>query len=121
MSKSEVMEDKSSSGFGKRTLPETLDGIAREIPNRQYGTIPISADLNDGFRDISVKQVANGVNGFAFQLEQLYGRSAKFETITYMGISDLRYVMVVLGAIKCGYQVGVVVGYFVLYYIDIGL
>ncbi|EPE33348.1 Acetyl-CoA synthetase-like protein [Glarea lozoyensis ATCC 20868] len=72
--------------------------------SKPYASIPITAEVTDGFRDISFSDIANGVNNFAFQLEKLYGRSEEFATITYVGINDLRYVMVFLGAIKCGYK-----------------
>jgi hypothetical protein len=93
------------SRVSRRTLPETLDEIARETPNRRYATTPVSPDVNQGFRDVSFEEMINGVNRFAFLLEKLYGRSDNFETLTYLGIPDLRYVMVIFGAIKCGYKV----------------
>jgi long-subunit acyl-CoA synthetase (AMP-forming) len=90
--------------LSKRTFPEIVHEIAKRTPNRPYASIPISAEVTDGFRDVSFGDIANGVNNFAFQLEKLYGRSEEFETITYVGVNDLRYVMVFLGAIKCGYK-----------------
>ncbi|TVY83972.1 Non-canonical non-ribosomal peptide synthetase FUB8 [Lachnellula suecica] len=91
--------------FGERLLPQTLDEIARKTPQRIYASIPVSGDISQGFRDVSFREVANGVNYFAHQVEIIYGRSSTFETLMYVGIPDLRYVMVFLGAIKCGYKV----------------
>jgi acyl-CoA synthetase (AMP-forming)/AMP-acid ligase II len=91
--------------ISKRTLPETLDDIAKETPGRRYATISVTANVTDGFRDVSFMDIANGANRIAFQLEKLFGRSNEFETITYLGIPDLRYVMVIFGAIKCGFKV----------------
>ena len=91
--------------YGKRLLPTELDRIARESPSRVFASVPITADVNDGFRDISFLEIANGVDGFAHSLEQLHGRGNNFETLTLIGVPDIRYVLVVLGAIKCGYKV----------------
>jgi len=91
--------------YGKRLLPIELDKIAQRNPTKLFASIPISYNVIDGFRDVSFLEIANGVNDFAHFLERLYGRSDKFETLTYLGPADLRYVIVVLGAIKCGYKV----------------
>jgi hypothetical protein len=105
MFKKQGVQDRSASMFSKRTLPGTLDEIAKETPNRRHATMPVSNNLDDGFRDVSFGDIANGVNKFVYELEKLYGRSPDFETPTYLGIPDLRYVIVVYGAIKCGYKV----------------
>jgi hypothetical protein len=91
--------------YGTRLLTQTLDSITLETPERVYASIPISENVSDGFRDVTFRDVANGVNYFAHQLESLYGRSSCHETLMYVGIPDLRYIMVFLGAIKCGYKV----------------
>ena len=93
--------------YGKRLLPVELDRIAEEDPSRVFASVPITSNVNDGFRDLSFLEIANGVNGFAHLLEKMYGCSGNFETLTYIGMPDLRYVMVVLGAIKCGYKVSI--------------
>ena len=95
----------STPNYGKRLLPVELDRIAEEHPSKVFASVPITSDVNDGFRDFSFLDIANGVNGFAHLLEQMYGRGKNFETLTYIGTPDLRYVMVFLGAIKCGYKV----------------
>ena len=97
----------STTEYGNRLLPTELDRIARESPSKIFASVPITADVNDGFRDISFLEIANGVDGFAHSLEQLHGRGNDFETLTFIGLPDIRYVLVVLGAIKCGYKVSV--------------
>ena len=92
--------------IGKRLLPKVLDDIASFEPNRLYGSIARTADLNDGFRDITFHDMANGVNGFAHYLKDTVGQSKKFDTIGYIGVSDFRTAIVFLAAVKCGYKVG---------------
>jgi len=95
----------STPDYGKRLLPVELDRIVEENPSRVFASVPITSDVNDGFRELSFLEIANGVNGFAYLLEKMYGCSKNFETLTYIGMPDLRYVIVVLGAMKCGYKV----------------
>ena len=40
------------------------------------------------------------------------GRSTVFETIAYIGPSDLRYAIVFLAAVKCGYKVSNAICYY---------
>lgn len=86
-------------------LPHVVDELARLDPSRVYATIPLSSDISQGFRDVTMLEVAHGVNHFASWLENSFGRSSSFETLCYIGVSDLRYAIVFLGAVKCGYKV----------------
>ena len=91
--------------YGSRLLPQVVDELARTNPQRIFATIPLSSDLTHGFRDITMLQVSQAVNKCAFWLEDTIGRCTTFETLSYMGLSDLRYAIVFLAAVKCGYKV----------------
>jgi hypothetical protein len=91
--------------YGSRMLPHVVDELARLNPSRVYATIPLSSDISQGFRDVTMLEVAHGVNHFASWLENSFGRSSSFDTLCYIGVSDLRYAIVFLGAVKCGYKV----------------
>ena len=91
--------------YGSRLLPHVVDELAQSNPKRAYATIPLSSDISEGFRDVTTLEMAQAVNHFAFWLEKSFGRSSSFETISYMGIPDLRYAIVFLAAVKCGYKV----------------
>lgn len=91
--------------FGSRLLPQVVDELARSKPERIYATFPLSSDLSQGFRHVTMREVARAVNRFAYWLEESLGRSKSFETIAYMGVPDLRYAIVFLAAVKCGYRV----------------
>ena len=91
--------------YGSRLLPQVVDALARSNPKRIYASFPLSSDCSDGFRDVTMFELANAVDTFAYWLEQNIGASTVFETLAYMGPSDLRYAIVFLATVKCGYKV----------------
>ncbi|KAI9879042.1 MAG: hypothetical protein M1830_009784 [Pleopsidium flavum] len=90
--------------YGARLLPKVVDDLAQSNPKRIYASIPYSSDLSQGFRDVTMLEVAQAVDYFAWWLDEHIGRSTNFETLSYMGIPDLRYPVVFLAAVKCGYK-----------------
>lgn len=86
-------------------MPRVLDELAKTNPDKAFAAIPKTSDVKDGYRDISVADMARCVDFMAKWLEEKYGRSNKFETITYIGLSDLRGPAIVLAAVKAGYKV----------------
>lgn len=90
---------------GKRLLPRALDEIARSNPNRLYATIPHGIDVSQGFRDITFREMATGINFVAHWIHKTFGCSSNFEPLCYIGIPDLRSVAVFLAGVKCGYKV----------------
>ena len=91
--------------INQRLIPQVADEIARANPDRVYASVPYSADLSQGFRDVTFAELVNAVNYLAWWLDGRLGRSKTFETISYMGPSDLRYTIIFLAAVKCGYTV----------------
>jgi hypothetical protein len=97
-----------SSDYGRRLVPLLLDEGAILDPSRAYASVPIDElDLSKGFKDITVKQVANAVNKASWWLEEQLGHSMPgvFETIAYFGPRDLRYVCLQIAAMKVGRKV----------------
>ncbi|KAI0544625.1 hypothetical protein F4679DRAFT_564277 [Xylaria curta] len=90
--------------YGRRLMPAALDELASTSPDRLYAAIPKTADVAEGFRDISVADMARCVDFMAQWIENLYGRSQDFETISYIGIPDLRGAAIFQAAVKCGYK-----------------
>jgi len=91
--------------FGSRLLPQIADSFAQSKPETLWGSIARSSDFSKGFQDITFKQLAHAVNYTAWFIDGKLGRSNDFEAIAYMGAADLRYTVLALAAIKCGYQV----------------
>ena len=50
-------------------------------------------------------EFTQAVNKFASWLKGKIGRSTAYETLAYMGPSDVRYAVIFLAAVKCGYKV----------------
>ena len=93
------------SSFGSRLLPQVVDELAKTDPNRVYATYQRSSDISAGFRDVTMREMASAVNKVAFWIKENIGCSTTFETIAFVGPSDLRYAIMLLAAIKCGYKV----------------
>lgn len=90
---------------GRRLLPNVVDNLASSDPTRTFASIPLSYNLQDGFRDITYKEFARAIDRCAWWMEESLGGSQTFETLNYVGPQDLRYAMLLFAAIKTGYQV----------------
>lgn len=90
---------------GKRLVPTLIDELATTDAARVFVSIPRTADIQDGFEDITYGDLARAVNKCAWWMEHTLERSETFETLNYLGRQDLRYVILLSAAIKTGYQV----------------
>lgn len=99
------MTEKNEIAYGKRLVPQVLDELDADDPTRVYAAVPKTADLKDGYRDVTVADMARCVNFMAAWLEKKFGKSTTFESITYVGLSDLKGITILLAAIKAGYKV----------------
>lgn len=93
--------------YGKRLLPCVLDAEAEANPQRVFAAVARSNDVSEGFEDVTFFQVAKAVNFVAHSLQTLFGPQPDhaFETLTYIGLPDLRYSIMFYAAVKCGYKV----------------
>ncbi|KAK4921314.1 hypothetical protein LTR66_016681, partial [Elasticomyces elasticus] len=91
--------------WGSRLLPMVADQLAAEDPYKIYASVAKTTNIADGFRDVTILELTNAVNFMAWWLEEYFGRSDSFETIAYIGVSDIRYNVIFLAAVKCGYKV----------------
>ena len=90
----------------KQFLNNIMDGLARTRPQTLYGEIPVSpTSYEAGYRKITYQALASAVNGVAWWLTKELGPGKDFQTLCYMGWNDVRYVILVLGAVKAGYKV----------------
>ena len=99
------VDGSSTTPFGSRLLPQVVDGLAKTDPQRIYATYQCSSDISEGFRNVTMRELASAVNKAAFWIKDVIGCSTTFETIAYVGPSDLRYTIMLLAAIKCRYKV----------------
>jgi hypothetical protein len=91
----------------RRFLPLLVDELAQTNPYHVWASLPLSFDPENGFRDISMCQLANGVNRLAWFMDVRlsFRRTEKFPTILYAGAPDIRHLITLLAAMKTGHKV----------------
>lgn len=91
--------------YGERLIMHVVDELGRNEPDRVWASITRSpSEISQGFRDITMQQLVNAINYTAWWLNSQIGRSDDFEVIFYMGVSDIRYPILLFATVKCGYQ-----------------
>ncbi|KAI9368851.1 hypothetical protein BJX61DRAFT_550058 [Aspergillus egyptiacus] len=91
------------SPIGKRLLPALVDKHAQSDPDRLFAIIPNGAAVSDGFRRVSFRDLARGVDAMAWWIEGQFGKDGKKETVAYMAGNDIRYYLLILACAKTGY------------------
>ncbi|KAI1346772.1 hypothetical protein F5Y01DRAFT_264280 [Xylaria sp. FL0043] len=87
-------------------LPVVIDELARNDPHRPWASIPVDDnDLTRGYEDINYETLASAIDKLAWVIDSAIGKSTTFETIAYLGTSDLRYHMMQMAACKTGHKV----------------
>lgn len=99
------MADQSRENARGKLFAAVVDDLAQRTPDRKVCTIPKGPNISDGFRDVTVKELAKAVNYTAWWIEKRLGRSANLETLSYMAANDIRYLVFVLACNKTGYKV----------------
>lgn len=91
----------------KQLLNNVVDGMAATRPKALFAELPVSpTNFEAGYRKVTYRALANAINGAAWWLiRKLGGPGKDFQTISYMGWNDIRYVIFLLGAVKAGYKV----------------
>lgn len=90
----------------KQLLNHIVDGLAQACPYGIWAEIPTSStDYDVGFRRVTYRELSNAVNGAAWWLTDSLGQGENFETLAYIGLWDIRYVVLLLAAVKAGYKV----------------
>ncbi|GAM37529.1 hypothetical protein TCE0_024f07522 [Talaromyces pinophilus] len=89
----------------KQLIPKLLEDGAKSTPDRVWAKFPVSnTTYEHGFRAATYSQMLNAANKVAWILDQTVGKSTAFDTLAYLGPSDLRYHIVLLAAMKTGYK-----------------
>lgn len=91
---------------GRRLIPHIIDFYSHHEPDRFFAAISTSESVANGFRDVTMKAMAGAVNNMARWLDGTLSMvSKKHRTLAYIGVNDLRYMIVLLAAMKCGWRV----------------
>ncbi|KAJ5130112.1 uncharacterized protein N7515_006151 [Penicillium bovifimosum] len=88
----------------KRLLATTVDSRAAATPSQRFAVIPQGSETSNGFREISIKDLAQAVNAMSWWIESTIGPATSRETLAYMGGNDIRYFIFLLACQKTGYQ-----------------
>ena len=94
-----------SSQYGCRPLPSLLDGIAYSDPSRIFASIPKTTRPQDGFSNIDYGSLAGAVSNCVCFLKHEVKLKHPFETIAYLGPTDLRYQIICFAALKAEAEV----------------
>jgi acyl-coenzyme A synthetase/AMP-(fatty) acid ligase len=81
-------------------LPTLIDKLAAEEPDKLFCAYAESAAEADVLRQITYRAFANAVNACAWWLQDTLGEGLKFETIAYLGPSDIQPAIFTLAAAK---------------------
>lgn len=89
MSPTKTLVSKDYGQVGRRLIPQIVDDLALHEPNRLVYSIAKSADISEGFMEVSARVWANAVNRTAWWLDGLVGKSDTFQTVGYVGPREL--------------------------------
>lgn len=98
--------DQAPPDCGHRLKPAIVDARARQDPDKPWASLPLDDyDLSKGFEDISYATFASAIDKMAWFIERQLGKSSAFETIAYLGVSDIRYHIIQMAVCKTGHKV----------------
>lgn len=86
--------------YGQRLLIATLEEKARSRPEQAFCLLSRSSNLQDGFNEVTYKQIQTAVDYTTQWLQNNLGPFSPNETISYMGLPDLRYNIFFYAAVK---------------------
>lgn len=91
----------------QRTLPGTIDAIARDDPTRTWGRFAKSQEAFEqgSLVTVSFATLSNSINRLAWLLDASLPERSDLETIAYVGPSDIRYYILACAACKCRLKV----------------
>jgi acyl-CoA synthetase (AMP-forming)/AMP-acid ligase II len=83
-----------------------VDRLAAEVPHDVWVKEPVSSDHGPTiWRDISWLQLRMAVDSMACWMENKLGLGAGDQPVAYTGVNDIRFPIVIMAALKCGYKV----------------
>lgn len=75
--------------YGHRLIPTLVDEYAQKDPDYVFAMIPRTVNFADGLEKITISTFARAVNEIAWRCESVLGKSTDFDTIAYIGPSQL--------------------------------
>jgi acyl-CoA synthetase (AMP-forming)/AMP-acid ligase II len=88
-------------------MAQAIDDLAVSDPERVICKVPTGPNVRNGFYELTVRDIACAVDHMAWWIDKSLGCSSAPETLAYIGMNDIRYLVVILACNKTGYQVSV--------------
>ncbi|RAH64512.1 putative NRPS-like enzyme [Aspergillus aculeatinus CBS 121060] len=88
-----------------RLLVTQVDTITKHSPTRRFGLIPNGTEVEQGFRDMTFRDLSRAVNAMSWWIDGTLGRPQPGERIAYLGNNDVRYIIFMLACHKTGYTI----------------
>ena len=85
-------------------LPTVIDDRAISDPDGAFTKVPILNSYDNGYQVVTNANLAAAVDYVARLISSEFGQSNDHECIAYLGLSDLRYIIVLLAGIKTGFK-----------------
>ena len=87
-----------------RLVVSIIDEIAETDPERPYAYVPRTSKAADGWTPVTFRRLANAVNRAARVVHEKVKADSddEFPTVGYVGPNDIRYIIIVLAAVKAG-------------------
>ncbi|KAE8403342.1 hypothetical protein BDV37DRAFT_294628 [Aspergillus pseudonomiae] len=90
-------------GFDQRLMCCVVDELAESRPEQLFCVQSVSSDLSQGWRNVSMRDLAGAVDYTAWWIEMAIGKGFDGEPLAYIGANDIRYVAFYLACMKTGY------------------
>ena len=104
-----ITSDSKPPEYGRRLIPQVIDEIAARDPQREAFQLPQSdTDPKKGWKVVTYGEYAAAINRSAHEVVKTCGAppTDEFPTIAYIGPQDVRYLILLVAAVKAGYKVG---------------
>ncbi|CCD55192.1 similar to NRPS-like enzyme [Botrytis cinerea T4] len=89
---------------GKRLIAHYIHQTAIDEPHRVCISRPLTSEPHDGFEDITFSQLDKAIDVASNWVEKHAGIGEDFDCIAYIGPHDLRYILLMIAAIKTGHK-----------------
>lgn len=88
-----------------RTLSAEVDYLKENNPNQLFCIHPLSPDVSQGWRNVTMKDLSGATDYMARWIEDNVAARSSHETLAYMGANDIRYAAYILACTKVGHVV----------------
>ncbi|KAF2091877.1 acetyl-CoA synthetase-like protein [Saccharata proteae CBS 121410] len=85
-------------------MTHRVDQIAAATPERLWASIPATTDISGSWTNYTFADFARAVNSLSSWIEKNIGLGQARETVAYVGVTDLRYALVMLACMKTNHK-----------------